>query len=149
MSLSYLMLERIIPGIGLQTDSGTGVSGLIRRLRGFCQTSDVFGSFGLQYAGTTVGSVNSPYGSVGIASLDGQGNVTTSESRYSVGSYTQVASTGTITINSDCSAAMTLSTNGGTGASLNFQGIVSFDRKQLFLVQSDAGTATTGSFIAQ
>lgn len=130
----------------LQTDAGTGVSGVLKRTRGFCQISDLSGSFGFQYAGIVVGPSNSPYSSVGILSLDGQGNVTTQESRYRSGTYAQISSSGTITINPDCTAAVTLSS---TGSSMNFWGVVSFDQKQLLLVQSDAGTATSATVVVQ
>jgi hypothetical protein len=43
----------------LQTDPGSGVSGTLKSARGLCQTPDLFGSFGLQYSGTTLPS-NSP-----------------------------------------------------------------------------------------
>lgn len=35
-------------GIVLQTDAGTGISGTLKTTRGFCQTSDLFGAFGLR-----------------------------------------------------------------------------------------------------
>jgi len=133
----------------MQTDAGTGVSGTLKRVRGFCQTSDVFGSFGLQYSGSVLAQADGGYSSVGIASLDGQGNITTAESRYSAGSYSQMSSAGTVVINSDCTASITLASNGASPTSMNFLALVSFDQKQLVFIQSDAGTATNGSLIAQ
>jgi len=129
----------------LQTDPGTGVAGVLKRVRGSCQTSDLFGTFGLQYSGSVVAS-SSPYSSVGIISLDGQGNATTNESRFSSGTYASASATGTIAINPDCTAALTLSTD---TASANFWGIVSFDQKQVLLVQSDAGTTATATLLIQ
>jgi hypothetical protein len=93
--------------------------------------------------------LNREYSSVGIASLDGQGNIAAIESRYSAGPYLQVASSGTIIINSDCTAAISLTGTGASASSMNFLAIVSLDEKQLLFVQSDAGTATSGSLIAQ
>jgi hypothetical protein len=36
----------------LQMDAGSGDSGTLKSVRGTCQTSDLSGTFGLQYAGT-------------------------------------------------------------------------------------------------
>jgi hypothetical protein len=130
----------------LQTDAGTGVSGSLKRVRGSCMPSDVFGSFGMQYAGKTVGQPNGDYSSVGIASADGQGNITATESRYSAGTYSQVSSSGTITVNNDCTAVITLSSS---TKSINFLALVGLDPTQIVIVQSDAGTAASGSLVGQ
>jgi hypothetical protein len=135
--------------IVLQTDAGSGVSGTLKSVRGFCQTSDLLGTFGLQYAGTSI-ALNSPYSSVGVISLDGQGNLTASESRYNSGSTSPVQSIGTMTVNPDCSFAMALSSVSGTGGAMNFFGIVTgANSQQLLIVQSDAATAVTGTMTSQ
>lgn len=132
----------------LETDNGTGVSGVFKRTRGFCQTSDLSGTFGIQYSGSTVGA-GSPYSSVGILTLDGQGNVSGTESRFSSGAASQVNSSGSITVNPDCSAVITLTSTDAAAKSYTFAATLSFDNKQLLLVQSDAGTAATGTMVAQ
>jgi hypothetical protein len=132
----------------LQTDAGTGVSGALKSVRGLCQTSDISGSFGLQYAGTSL-PANSPYSSVGVVSLDGQGNFAASETRFSGGSGSQVQSTGTIIVNSDCSFTIALSSVSPSGGAMNFFGIASIDNKQLLIVQSDVATAVTGTMTSQ
>jgi hypothetical protein len=133
----------------LQTDAGSGVSGTLKSVRGFCQTSDLLGAFGLQYAGTSL-TLNSPYSSVGVVSLDGQGNLTAAESRFSSGFTSQVQSIGTMTINPDCSFAMVLSSVSATGGAMNFFGIVSgANENQLLIVESDAATAVTGTMTSQ
>lgn len=131
----------------LQTDPGSGVSGTLRSARGLCQTADLFGSFGLQYSGTTLPS-NSVYSSVGMVTFDGQGNLTAAETRFSAGASSQVQSTGSIVVNPDCSFTMSLSSLSPSGA-MNFFGIASADNKQLSIVQSDAATAVTGSMTSQ
>jgi hypothetical protein len=133
----------------LQTDAGTGVSGTLKSVRGLCQTSDLLGTFALQYTGTSVAASNSPYSSVGVISLDGQGNLTAAESRFSGGSSSQVQSLGTMTVNPDCSFTMALSPVSTAGGAMNFFGIASADNKQLLIVQSDAATAVTGVMTAQ
>jgi hypothetical protein len=133
----------------LQMDAGSGVSGTLQSVRGICQTSDLSGAFGLQYAGTTVGTSNSPYSSVGVVSLDGQGNLTAAENRFGGGSSSQVQSVGTMVVNPDCSFTMALSSVSATGGALNFFGIAIADNKQLLIVQSDAATAVTGTMAMQ
>lgn len=130
----------------LQTDSGVGVSGTLRHARGFCQTSDIGGGFGFRSAGTTLDS--GPLSSIGSINLDGQGNVTASESRFGGGAYSQVASTGSITVNSDCSLNLMLSAN-TDGSLVNFRGIILNSTKDMFLIRSDDGTTVTGTVIAQ
>ncbi len=132
----------------LQTDPGTGISGTLKSARGLCQTSDIFGAFGLQYSGTSL-STNSPYSSIGVITLDGQGNLTATETRFSGGSSSQAQSTGTIVVNSDCSFTMALSPMSAAGGAMNFFGIASADNKQLLIVQSDAATAVTGTMSSQ
>ncbi|MGA7238154.1 MAG: hypothetical protein WBY44_20885 [Bryobacteraceae bacterium] len=132
----------------LQTDPGTGVSGTLKSARGLCQTSDISGSFGLQYSGTSL-PTNSAYSSVGVVTLDGQGNLTAAETRFSGGTSSQAQSSGTIIVNSDCSFTMALSPISGSGATMNFFGIASADNKQLLIVQSDAATAVTGTMSSQ
>jgi hypothetical protein len=132
----------------LQTDNGTGLAGLFKRMRGFCQTSDLAGAFGIQYSGVAVAG-GSPYSSVGIITLDGQGDVSGAENRFTSGSTSQITSTGTIAVNPDCSATITLTSQGASAQSLNFAATVSYDNKQLLLVQSDAGMSATGAMTAQ
>jgi len=130
----------------LQTDKGVGLSGSLRHSRGFCQTTDTSGSFGFRSAGTILSS--GPATSIGAINLDGQGGVTASESRFSGGAYSQVASTGTITINSDCTLTLTLSAN-TDGSLVNFRGVMLNNLKELLLVRSDDGTAVTGNVTVQ
>jgi hypothetical protein len=132
----------------LQTDLGSGVSGTLKTARGLCQTPDLFGSFDLQYSGTTLPS-NAPYSSIGVVTLDAQGNLTAAESRFSAGASSQMQSTGSIVVNSDCSFTMTLSSVSPSGGAMNFFGIASADNKQLLIVQPDAATAVTGSMTSQ
>jgi hypothetical protein len=136
-------------GIVLQTDAGSGVSGTLKSVRGLCLPSDLFGTFGLQYSGTSIGLSNSPYSSVGLVSLDGQGNLTAAETRFSGGSSSQVQSTGTIVVNPDCSFTMVLSSTAGSAGAMNFFGIASANNTQLLIVQSDAATAVTGAMTSQ
>jgi hypothetical protein len=132
----------------LQTDNGTGVSGVFKKTRGFCQTADLAGTFGIQYSGSAVGN-GSPYSSVGILILDGQGDVSGAESRFSSGATSQVTSSGSIAVNPDCTAVITLTSQGAATQSITFAGTLTVDNKQLLLVQSDAGMAATGTMIAQ
>jgi hypothetical protein len=131
-----------------QTDAGSGVTGILKKSRGFCQTADLVGSFGIQYSGTSIADGN-VYHSVGILNLDGQGSVSGAESRFSKGTTSKVASTGTIAVNPDCSAVITVTSQDAAGQSFTFLGMVSIDNKQLLLIQSDAGMAGFGSIVAQ
>jgi hypothetical protein len=133
----------------LQTDPGSGISATLRRTRNSCQTSDLAGTFGFQAAGTVQSAATAVYSSVGIINLDGQGNLTAIESRYADGSYVQVASSGTITVNLDCTLNMTLSPTGGSGNQVDFGGVVVNNEKEMILVQSDAGTVVSGSALVQ
>jgi hypothetical protein len=130
----------------LQTDQGVGVSGSLRHARGFCQTSDIGGGFGFRSTGTTADS--GPVSSIGSINLDGQGNVTASESRFGSGAYSQVASTGSITVNSDCSLNLMLASN-ADGSLVNYRGIILNSTKDMFLLRSDDGATVTGTVIAQ
>jgi len=131
-----------------QTDAGTGLTGILKKSRGICQTSDLLGTFGIQYSGTEIVS-GSVYSSVGILTLDGQGSVSGSESRFGTGGTAQVASAGSITVNPDCSAMITVTSQDAAGKSLTFLGTISVDNKQLLLIQSDAGMSAIGSMVAQ
>jgi hypothetical protein len=133
----------------LQTDPGSGISGTLRRSRNSCQTSDLAGSFGFQSAGTVPGAATAAYSSIGMINLDGQGNLTSIESRYADGSYVQVASSGTITVNLDCTVNLTLSPTGGSTNQVDFRGVIVNNEKEMLLVQSDAGTVVSGSAIVQ
>ncbi|HEV3202524.1 MAG TPA: hypothetical protein VGZ73_31745 [Bryobacteraceae bacterium] len=130
----------------LQTDPGVGVSGSLRHARGFCQTSDIGGGFGFRSAGTIAAS--GPFSSIGSINLDGQGNVTASESRFGNGAYSQVVSAGSITVNSDCSLNMTLAAN-TDGSLVNYRGIILNSTKDMFLLRSDDGATITGTVVAQ
>jgi hypothetical protein len=130
----------------LQTDKGVGISGSLRHARGSCQTSDILGSFGFRSEGTILAT--GPFTSIGTINLDGQGNATATESRFSAGAYSQVASTGTITVNTDCTLTLTLSAN-TDGSLVNFRGMQLNNMKEIFLLRSDDGTAITGHVIAQ
>jgi hypothetical protein len=132
----------------IQTDAGTGVFGALKKARGFCQVSDLAGTFGIQYSGTTV-STGTPYSSVGVLVLDGQGDISATESRFSAGASSTVLSSGSIVINPDCSATLSLSSTGAAPSSMTLSGILSLDEKQLLFVQSDAGSTAGGSLTAQ
>ncbi len=134
-------------GIILQTDAGAGISGSLKATRGVCQTSDLFGSYGLSYSGALAGG--SPASSVGVVTLDGQGNVTAAETRFSGGSSFQVQSTGSIVVNADCTFTISVASTSNTGGALNFFGIAVADNKQLQIVRSDAATAISGVLSAQ
>ena len=127
----------------LQTDANTGITGTIKRLRGFCDVS-LAGTFGLQYAA----SGGSGATSTGVISFDGQGNAAATESRFAGGTASQVASSGTIAINPDCTASLLL-VSLTDGSAVNFAGIVSADYSQISLVRSDPGSVATGAVIAQ
>ncbi len=133
-----------------QTDAGAGVSGTAKIQSGTCQTSNISGTFGFQTSGT-IGATNEPSNSTGVISLDGQGNATLAEWRTSNGVSSQSVLSGSIAVNSDCSAVLSL-TSQADGSAANYFGIVLFDQMrtpQFLLVQSDAGTAVTGVIVAQ
>jgi hypothetical protein len=142
----------------IQTDDGAGISGFARKTRGFCQTSDVAGTFGIQYSGNTADVLRrgthllqpgNPYSSAGIVTLDGQGGANAVESRFANGTYALKTSTGLIVINDDCSATLTLTTADADATIVSFAAMLSADSKQFLLVQSDAGMAATGTMSAQ
>jgi hypothetical protein len=142
----------------IQTDDGVGVSGFARKTRGFCQTSDVAGTFGIQYSGVTADIVRrgerlvlpgSSYSSAGVVTLDGQGGASSVESRFAYGAYALKTSTGQIVINDDCSATLTLTTTDADATAVSFAAMLCADSKQFLLVQSDAGMAATGTMSAQ
>jgi hypothetical protein len=126
----------------LETDRGTGLSGLLKRGRAFCQSSDISGTFGIQYSGSNVSSV-------GIVTLDGQGGASATETRFGNGASSQVTSTGLVTVNPDCSATITLTSSDVAAHSITFAAVVSADNKQLLLLQADPGTVATGTMTAQ
>jgi hypothetical protein len=133
----------------LSTNSGSSVSGVLARTRNFCQTTDLAGSFGIQYQGSLAEPSGAQLSSVGLIALDGQGGVSASELRSVGGVYSQVLSSGTIEIAADCSATISLSPVGSAGAAVNFLGILNADGRRLLLLGSDAGTAVSGSIVAQ
>ncbi|HEY2014426.1 MAG TPA: hypothetical protein VGH38_13040 [Bryobacteraceae bacterium] len=86
---------------------------------------------------------------MGILSLDGEGNVSGTESRFVNGTFAQSVSSGTITVNPDCSATVNLVAPDAAAKSITFTGMLSSDNKQMYLLQSDSGTAATGTMSAQ
>ncbi len=129
----------------LQTDKGVGVSGSLRRARGSCQTSDLIGTYGIRNNGSLRDS--GAFTSIGKISVDDQGNVTATESRFSGGAYSQVTSTGTIAVNLDCTLTLSLAST-VDGSLANFRGMMTSAR-ELMLVQSDDGASVTGNVTAQ
>jgi hypothetical protein len=125
----------------LQTDAGSGVSGQIKKTRGFCQAADLAGAFAIQYSGSLLREVNSPFNSTGILSLDGEGAATAVESGCTGASSALAQASGTVTVLSDCSVTLSLVSPNGA---MNFYGLISQDLKQLLIVQSDAGTNVKG-----
>jgi hypothetical protein len=143
---SGVMVNQATSGLILQTDAGTGVSGTFSAARTYCQTTDLFGAFGIQYTGS---AAKSPFSSVGVMTFDGQGNVTTVESRFTQGSSSQVQSAGTVTVNQDCSFNVSLSSPSVAGGTMNLFGIADADYKHLHVIQSDANTAVSGVLSSQ
>jgi len=145
------VVERGTGAVLIQTDAGTGVSAELQSTRNWCATPDLTGTFSFRSFGSMVGanSGGSAYSSVGLLSLDGQGNATATESRFVNGASYQVASSGAITVNADCSVAVALTPTTGSGNSLNFRGFLSSDETQMILVQTDANTAVRGSVMVQ
>jgi len=143
---SGVMVNQATSSLILQTDVGTGVSGTFSAARNYCKTTDLFGAFGLQYTGS---AVKSPFSSIGVMTFDGQGNVTTVESRFTQGSSSQVQSVGTITVNPDCSFNVSLSSPSVAGGTMNLFGIADADYKHLHVIQSDANTAVSGVLSSQ
>ena len=134
----------------IQTDTGTGVSATLQSTRSWCTAApELAGTFGFSTNGSTLGTTGAAYSSVGLLSLDGQGNATATESRFTGGASTQVTSTGTITINADCSVAIALTSTGATATTMNFRGYMVSDTSQIVLIQSDANTAVLGTVVVQ
>jgi len=130
----------------LQTDQGVGVSGTVLPARSSCQISDISGSFGFRATGSVV--AGGPLSSIGVVTFDGQGNAASAESRFDGNGYSQVASTGTLSVNPDCSVTLSLASN-ADGTLTNYRGVIVNSLKQLVLVRSDDGTAVTGALNAQ
>jgi hypothetical protein len=131
----------------VQTDSGTGVVGLLRRTRGSCQVSDLVGTYAIQYSANSASSPASS--SVGLLTLDGSGSASSTEWRFADGAAAQVSSSGTITVNADCTAMISLTSLDSSAKTVNFSALISADERQMALVEADAGTTTAGSAIAQ
>ena len=129
-----------------QTDKGVAVSGSMSRARNSCQSSDIGGNFGFRTGGTILNS--GPFTSIGTLYLDGDGNVTVSESRFSGGVSAQVASTGTITVSPDCTVTLSLAAT-ADGSLATYRGILVNNLKELLLVRADEGTTVTGDMMVQ
>jgi hypothetical protein len=134
----------------IQTDAGTGVSATLQSTRSWCTaTPELAGTFGFSTTGSTLGTNGAAYSSVGLLSLDGQGNASATESRFTSGASTQVTSTGSITVNADCSVAIALTSTGAPATTMNFRGYMVSDTSQIVLIQSDADTAVRGTVVVQ
>jgi hypothetical protein len=148
-------LEGVIVGQGAsvlmtQTDAGIGITGTMKHVHGFCQTGDLTGTFGIQYTGSTLGSSGSAISSTGMVSLDGNGGANAMEDRINAGKYAETDSSGSLTVNPDCSFSLRLTAADGSTA--NFAGLITFDANQNpqpILIRSDANTAVSGSMVAQ
>jgi hypothetical protein len=60
-----------------------------------------------------------------------------------------VTSTGSITVNADCSVAIALTSTGTPATTMNFRGYMVSDTSQIVLIQSDADTAVRGTVVVQ
>jgi hypothetical protein len=116
------------------------------RARNSCQSSDIGGNFGFRTGGTTQDS--GPFTSIGSLYLDGDGTVTVSESRFSGGVSSQVASTGTMTVSLDCTVTLSLAA-AADGSLATYRGILVNNLKELLLVRADDGTTVTGNMVVQ
>jgi hypothetical protein len=135
--------------LALQIDPGVQVSANLSRVRNFCQASDLTGSFGLQYAALAPDPSQPQLRSVGLISIDTDGNIVATETRSGAGAYSQVSSAGNLTIDSDCSATLTLTPLTGADAPVKFQGIVGLDGRSLMLVGVQSGKQVSGSIMEQ
>ena len=130
----------------LQTDTGTGVSGLLKRSNDFCDGSALPANLKMQTSGA-VGS-SGPLNSVGLVEIGNDGGITAIESRFSNGAVSRVASTGTMTINADCTVSFSL-TSTADGSVAAYRGMLVNGGRELMVVRSDAGAIVSGDAAVQ
>jgi hypothetical protein len=130
----------------LQTDEGTGVSGELKRSALFCDGTAVPGRLKLRTSGAAGGA--GAFNSVGALDIDENGNIAAVETRFSDGKATQVASTGPLVVNADCSVSLRL-TSTADGSVAAFEGVLVGAGRELMLVRTDAGVIVGGEAVAQ
>jgi hypothetical protein len=124
--------------------------------RGNCNNGSLNGSFGFTLTGSRTDTNPGARAAVGQLTLDGNGNLTGSETQSNNGTIvTGVTEAGTYTVNSDCSGSATLTLNKGdtTTRHFNFE-ILNSSRyssgaEEVFAIVTDTGRIETIDFKQQ
>lgn len=129
----------------LQTDAGTGVSGVMQRADAFCDGSGLPSRLKLQTSGAIVGSGG--HNSIGALQIGEEGTVSAVESRFQNGTITRVSSTGNLTVNLDCTVSLNLGSS--DGVAMRYEGLLVGGGRELMLVRSDTGVIVSGEATGQ
>jgi len=110
-----------------------------------CSAKTLDGSYGYVVTGTNVGGalVPGPVAAVGIATADGAGNLTASDTVSVNGTVIRRAISGTYSVNADCTGQLVFADNFGQTTHLDF--VVTQNRQEFSFIQTDPGAVTTGS----
>jgi hypothetical protein len=125
----------------IQSDSGTNQPGL-----GVAEGTVSCGLPGKELILTTnlVGLANGvPADTAGTVTLDGEGNISGTETFTTNGAVKTLSVTGTYTQNSNCTGTWQITPTGGMPT--NFNTVVTNSGNGLLLIQTDHGTITAGS----
>ena len=111
-----------------------------------CTNSAVKGSYALIWQGFTGGPGNHmPWAGAGTVVFDGAGNFSSSWNTSIDGQiYTAQSGAGTYTVNSDCTSSLTFTS--GVGAGLTVSSVLIDGGKEIFAVDTTAGSGDTTTF---
>jgi hypothetical protein len=132
-------LLRIFTVIALGLLLWTAAPPLVEAKHG-CTLKSVDGSYGFIVTGT-----NLPLGlvsSVGIVTSDGRGNLTGADTVSAAGTILRRTITGTYTVATNCTGAVTFTDNFGQTVNLDF--VLADGGDELQFIQTDPGTVITG-----
>ena len=127
----------------LQTDAGTAQPGFaVAQGKATCGLTGKKQVLALNLLGTAYPNVQI-VAIVGPVTLDGKGNISGTETFSVGGAISSSSSTGTYTVNADCTGTVQILPSGGT--QLNFSSVVVDGGKQVLLIENDNNTTVSGA----
>jgi hypothetical protein len=107
-----------------------------------CTNATIKGSYGINFTGSTNGL---PLAVVGVLTNDGQGNISSTYTVSVNGEVTTgVHAVGTYSVNPDCTASATDTTDG-----LHYTFVILRHGAEMFVINTDSGNTFTGDFKKQ
>ncbi len=123
--------------------AGVLVVGMVSYAQAICTLATLKGNFGFEETGTRLDGTNpGPRAAVGSFTADGLGHLTGSYTKSNNGTISDVTSTGTYSVNPNCTGSGTETHSDGEVRHFDFVILLG---KQILFIQTDAGRVKTGA----